>query len=113
MLGLVVGTLVATVMGLVDWSAVGRGAVFQLPQPFASGWPRFSIGVIVSMTIVILVIMAETTADILAVGEILGTPAPPKRIAAGLRADMAATVVSRCSTASRSARSPRTSAWSR
>lgn len=94
MLGLVVGTLVATVMGLVDWSAVGRGAVFQLPQPFAFGWPQFSVGVVVSMTIVILVIMAETTADILAVGEILGTPTPPERIAAGLRADMAATAVS-------------------
>jgi xanthine permease len=94
MLGLVIGTLVATVMGLVDWSAVGRGAVFQLPQPFAFGWPQFSIGVIVSMTIVILVIMAETTADILAVGEILGTRTDPKRIAAGLRADMGATAVS-------------------
>jgi xanthine permease len=94
MLGLVVGTLVATVMGLVDWSAVGRGAVFQLPQPFAFGWPQFSVGVVVSMTIVILVIMAETTADILAVGEILDTPTPPARIAAGLRADMAATAVS-------------------
>jgi NCS2 family nucleobase:cation symporter-2 len=80
-------------MGRVNWAAVGQGPIFQLPQPFLFGWPIFSIGVIVSMTIVILVIMAETTADILAVGEILGTPTDQKRIAAGLRADMAATTV--------------------
>ena len=93
MLGLVAGTLVATVMGRVNWAAVGQGPVFQLPQPFAFGWPQLSIGVIVSMTIVILVIMAEPTADILAVGEIIGTRTDRKRIAAGLRADMAATAV--------------------
>lgn len=93
MLGLVFGTVVATLMGRVDWGRVGAGPVFQLPQPFLFGAPVFSIGVIVSMTVVILVIMAETTADILAVGEILGTPTPEKRIAAGLRADMAATAI--------------------
>ena len=45
------------------------------------------------MTIVILVIMTETTADILAIGEIVGTKVDAKRVAAGLRADMAATTV--------------------
>jgi xanthine permease len=93
MLGLVLGTVVATLMGRVDWGRVGTGPVFQLPQPFLFGAPVLSIGVIVSMTVVILVIMAETTADILAVGEILGTPTPKERIAAGLRADMGATAI--------------------
>jgi uric acid transporter len=93
MLGLVFGTVVATFMGRVNWGAVGTGPIFQLPQPFLFGWPIFSVGVIVSMTIVILVIMAETTADILAVGEIIGTPTDQKRIAAGLRADMGATAI--------------------
>ena len=94
MLGLVIGTVVATIMGRVNWGAVANGPIFALPQPFHFGWPILSIGVIVSMTIVILVIMAETTADLLAVGEILGTKVDKKRIAAGLRADMAATTVS-------------------
>ena len=94
MLGLVIGTIVATLMGRVTWSAVGRGAVFELPQPFHFGVPQLAIGVIVSMTIVILVIMAETTADQLAVGEILGTEVDRRRIAAGLRADMGATAIS-------------------
>jgi uric acid transporter len=93
MLGLGVGTLVATLMGRVNWAQVGNGPIFQLPRPFAFGWPILSIGVIISMTVVILVIMAETTADILAVGEILGTSTDQKRIAAGLRADMGATAL--------------------
>jgi uric acid transporter len=94
MLGLVIGTVVATVMGRVNWGAVATGAIFELPQPFHFGVPRFAFGVIVSMCVVILVIMAETTADLLAVGEILDTDVDRKRIAAGLRADMGATAIS-------------------
>ncbi|MDL5155559.1 nucleobase:cation symporter-2 family protein [Actinomycetospora termitidis] len=94
LLGLVFGTLLATVLGLVNWGRVAQGPIVGFPTPFAFGAPLFSIGVIVSMTIVILVIMAETTADILAVGEILGTRTDRKRIAAGLRADMGATAIS-------------------
>jgi len=45
------------------------------------------------MIIVVLVIMTETTADILAIGEIVETDVDDKRVAAGLRADMAATTV--------------------
>lgn len=93
LLGLVFGTLLATAMGLVNWGQVATGPLVQLPQPFAFGWPLFSFGVIVSMTVVILVIMAETTADILAVGEILGTKVDNRRLAAGLRADIGATAV--------------------
>ena len=45
------------------------------------------------MTVVMLVIMTETTADILAIGEIVDTEVDAKRVAQGLRADMAATTI--------------------
>ncbi|WP_313810355.1 solute carrier family 23 protein, partial [Glutamicibacter sp.] len=45
------------------------------------------------MTIVVLVILTETTADILAVGEIADTKVDSKRIANGLRADMVSSAV--------------------
>jgi uric acid transporter len=93
LLGLVIGTLIATVMGRVNWGAVGKGSVVEFPQPFFFGAPQFAIGVILSLCIVVLVIMAETTADLLAVGEIIGTDVDKKRIAAGLRADMGATAI--------------------
>ncbi|WP_353824384.1 solute carrier family 23 protein, partial [Acinetobacter baumannii] len=41
-----------------------------------------------SMLIVTLVIKTETTADIIAVGDIVGTQVDSKRIAKGVRADM-------------------------
>ncbi|MFE7408056.1 nucleobase:cation symporter-2 family protein [Isoptericola sp. NPDC057559] len=91
--GLVIGTVVAVPLGLADFSGVGQGAVFELPTPFAFGMPVFEVGAIISMTIVILVIMTETTADLIAIGEVLDTEVDSKRVGDGLRADMAATLV--------------------
>ncbi|GAB3134820.1 nucleobase:cation symporter-2 family protein [Tsukamurella serpentis] len=93
LLGIVIGTAVAALLGDVDFSKVGSGPVFALPPVLHFGSPTFQIGAIISMTIVILVIMTETTADILAIGEIVGTPVDRKRVADGLRADMASTTV--------------------
>ena len=73
---------------------VGQGPVVAFPTPFAFGAPTFHVAAIISMLIVILVTLTETTADILAVGEIVGTKVDRKRIAAGLRADMASSAVS-------------------
>ncbi|GAA1088271.1 nucleobase:cation symporter-2 family protein [Tsukamurella spumae] len=93
LIGIVVGTGIAAIFGKVDFSRVGTGPVFALPPVMHFGTPTFQIGAIISMTIVILVIMTETTADILAIGEIVGTPVDAKRVAAGLRADMLSTTV--------------------
>ena len=93
LLGIVIGTAVAAVLGMADFSKVGSGPAFSLPQILAFGPPTFNIAAIVSMTIVILVIMTETTADILAIGEIVETKVDAKRVAAGLRADMISTTV--------------------
>ncbi|GAB6937217.1 nucleobase:cation symporter-2 family protein [Isoptericola variabilis] len=91
--GIILGTVAAVPLGLADFSGVGEGAAFALPTPFAFGAPVFEIGAIISMTIVILVIMTETTADLIAIGEVLDTKVDAKRVGDGLRADMAATLV--------------------
>ena len=93
LIGIVVGTVIAAFMGKLDFSKVGDGPIFSLPPIMHFGSPTFQIGAIISMTIVILVIMTETTADILAIGEIVGTPVDSKRVANGLRADMLSTAV--------------------
>jgi xanthine permease len=92
LLSLVLGTVVATIAGQTSWSG-GNASVVAVPTPFAFGSPIFQVGAIVSMVIVILVIMVETTADILAVGEVVGTSVDNKRIASGLRADMVSSAV--------------------
>ncbi|CBT77559.1 MULTISPECIES: nucleobase:cation symporter-2 family protein [Glutamicibacter] len=93
LLAIVFGTVAAALLGMADFSQVGHGAIFAFPQPLAFGMPVFEIGGIISMTIVVLVILTETTADILAVGEIAGSKVDSKRIANGLRADMASSAV--------------------
>lgn len=91
LLGLVIGTIASLVTGQSSFDP--SGSAFAVPTPFAFGAPQFQAGAIASMLIVMLVIMVETTADVLAVGEVVGTTVTPRRIGDGLRADMAASAI--------------------
>ncbi|MEV7474643.1 nucleobase:cation symporter-2 family protein [Pseudarthrobacter oxydans] len=93
LLAMVGGTVIAVVTGMADFSKVGQGPIAAFPTPFHLGAPTFEIAAIISMVIVVLVILTETMADILAVGEIVGTKVDSKRIAAGLRADMGSSLI--------------------
>ncbi|UYG17675.1 purine permease [Brachybacterium huguangmaarense] len=93
LLGLAVGTIVGLFTGAADVSPVANASIVALPRPFAFGMPMFEIGAIISMVIVVLVIMVETTADVLAVGEVVGTKVDSRRVGDGLRADMASSLV--------------------
>ncbi|MFP5312575.1 MAG: nucleobase:cation symporter-2 family protein [Actinomycetes bacterium] len=93
LLAMVVGTVIAVITGMADFSKVGNGPIVAFPTPFHLGAPTFEIAAIISMLIVVLVILTETMADILAVGEIVGTRTDSKRIAAGLRADMGSSLI--------------------
>jgi NCS2 family nucleobase:cation symporter-2 len=93
LLSIVVGTALAAVLGKADFSQVGNGPIFAVPAPFGFGAPTFDVAAIVSMFIVVLVTLTETTADILAVGEIVGTKVGKRRIGDGLRADMASSAI--------------------
>jgi len=93
LLGLVLGTVVAIPFGLTNFSRIADASVFQLTTPFHFGPPIFAVGATISMFIVMLVIMTETTADILAIGEVVGKPADRQQVTNGLRADMIATSV--------------------
>jgi len=94
LLAIVIGTIIAAILGRVDFSSVSDGPIFAFPSVFAFGLPTFEIAAIISMFIVILVTLTETTADILAVGEIVDTKVDKRRIADGLRADMLSSAVS-------------------
>jgi NCS2 family nucleobase:cation symporter-2 len=93
LLAMIIGTLVAVVTGMANFSKVGEGPIVAFPTPFHLGAPTFEVAAIISMVIVVLVILTETMADILAVGEIVGTKVDSKRIAAGLRADMGSSLI--------------------
>lgn len=94
LLGLVIGTLVAIPAGITDFGAIKNAEVVGFPTPFAFGAPQFEIAAIISMCIVMLVCMTESTADMLALGKIVGRPADEKIIEGGLRADTLGSAIS-------------------
>jgi xanthine permease len=87
------GTGIALAMGVNQFGSVTHGAMIAAPPLLHFGAPHFHPGAIAAMVVVILVIMTEATADLLAVGEIVGSPVGPRRLADGLRADMASSTV--------------------
>ncbi|MFI8962358.1 nucleobase:cation symporter-2 family protein [Streptomyces sp. NPDC053493] len=87
LVGLVLGTLIAIPFGVADFSPVKEADIVGFPTPFHFGAPQFAVAAIISMCVVMLVSMTESTADMLALGEIVERPADEKTIAAGLRAD--------------------------
>ena len=93
LLAMVAGTLIAWALGMADFSKVTEGPIFAFPTPFHFGMPTFHIAAILSMCIVIMVTLVETSADILAVGEIIDTKVDSKRLGNGLRADMASSIL--------------------
>jgi OHCU decarboxylase len=93
LLGLVFGTLVATVFGITDFSGVSDAKAVGVTTPFHFGAPTFYVAAIVSMLIVMFITAVETTGDVFAAGEIVGKPIRRADIARALRADGLATTL--------------------
>ncbi len=87
LLGLLIGTIVATVLGVTDFGAVGEAAAFGITTPFFFGLPTFQFAAILSIVLVMLVTMVETTGNAVAVGEIVDKQVREDDLSAGLRAD--------------------------
>ncbi|MFC7883102.1 nucleobase:cation symporter-2 family protein [Streptomyces sp. NPDC057376] len=94
LLGLVAGTLIAIPFGVTDFGPVADASIVGFPTPFHFGAPQFQVAAILSMCVVMVVSMTESTADMLALGEIVDRKADEKTIAAGLRADTLGSAVS-------------------
>ncbi|HKC27469.1 MAG TPA: nucleobase:cation symporter-2 family protein [Jatrophihabitans sp.] len=87
LLSLVIGTIVASFMHLVDFSNVKNAAWLGAPHIFNFGAPKFSAAAIITMCIVMIVTYTESTADMLAVGEMVGKDVTPDDLARGLATD--------------------------
>jgi uric acid transporter len=93
LIGLVVGLIVAIPFGLVSFSGVADASWVGLDYPFAFGMPKFEVGAILAMILVMVVVMVESTGDFLAIGQIVGKKIGEKELASGLRADGLATML--------------------
>ncbi|MBS6059524.1 MAG: purine permease [Pantoea sp.] len=94
LLAMAFGTLLAAMTGKANFSGVMTGDLFALPGVLHFGLPQFDAAAILSMMLIVLVLLTETTAGLVAIGEIIGTPVDEQRIARGLRADMLTSALS-------------------
>ncbi|WP_394828854.1 nucleobase:cation symporter-2 family protein [Pendulispora albinea] len=93
MLGLVFGTLVSIPLGFTHFAKVADAGWLGITTPFKYGWPTFQVSAILSMLLVMLITMTETTGSMLAAGEIVGKPVSKDDLTRGLRADGFSTVI--------------------
>lgn len=91
LIGLVAGTVVAWLLGDAHFADVATAGWAGYTSPFFFGVPTFSITAILSMMIVMLITMVETTGDVYAAGEIVGKRIRSDDIARAIRADGLAT----------------------
>ncbi|MCI1256762.1 MULTISPECIES: solute carrier family 23 protein [Corynebacterium] len=85
--GLVAGTAVAFMAGDAGFNDLGSSPWIGFTTPFYFGTPEFVFTGAVSMIIVMLVTMVESTGDVFAAGEIVGRRTTKEDISRALRAD--------------------------
>ncbi|MDH4560046.1 nucleobase:cation symporter-2 family protein [Pseudomonas sp. BN411] len=93
LIGLFAGSLIAAAFGMTDFSRVGQAAWFELSAPMAFGAPEFSLTPILIMTLAMLVIMAETTGNCLAIGKLTDRTITQRTLGDAFRADGLSTIV--------------------
>jgi xanthine permease len=93
LLGLVAGTVVAWLLGDAHFDSVATSPLLGYTAPFYFGVPTFSLMAMVSMCVVMLITMVETTGDVYAAGEIVGKQLGREDIARAIRADGVATTI--------------------
>lgn len=71
LIGLIVGTLIASCMGLVSLKPVAEASWFHLPQFFYFGVPEFEWSSCLTMIIIALVSLVESTGVFFAIGDLL------------------------------------------
>ena len=93
LLGIVIGCVVAVAMGKMHFDKVAHAGWFDVVLPFAFGLPTFDIVMVLTMTLVMIVVMIESTGMFLALSDLTGKKLTPKDLAAGLRTDGLGTVI--------------------
>ncbi|MDD4942591.1 MAG: nucleobase:cation symporter-2 family protein, partial [Rhodoferax sp.] len=93
LLGIIIGGVVATAMGLMNFDKVGKAAWFDVVLPFHFGTPVFDPVLILTMTLVMIVVMIESTGMFLALGEMTERKVDQPALARGLRTDGLGTLI--------------------
>lgn len=87
LLGLIIGTALALVLGDTSFDGVREADAIGMTTPFYFGMPRFDIMAILSLIIVMIITMVETTGDVFATGEIVKKRIKRDDVVRAIRAD--------------------------
>ncbi|QKY68779.1 nucleobase:cation symporter-2 family protein [Lentibacillus sp. CBA3610] len=87
LIGLVAGTIAAAFMGKVDFSAVGEASYFHIVQPFYFGMPTFEWSAILTMILVAVVSLVESTGVYFALGDMTEKELKEEDLSNGYRAE--------------------------
>lgn len=86
-IGLLSGTVVGSFMGLVSLAPVAEATWFHFPKPFYFGAPVFEWSSILTMILISIVSMVESTGVYFALGEVTGQPIEEEHLKKGYRAE--------------------------
>ena len=93
LLGMLVGAVLTVLLGQMTFDKVAHAEWFGIVTPFHFGMPIFDPVLIVTMVLVMIVVMIESTGMFLALGDMTGRKITPERLSAGLRTDGLGTLI--------------------
>ncbi len=93
LLGIVVGAAASIELGLMNFDKVSKAPWFDLVLPFAIAGPVFDPILILTMTLVMVVVMIESTGMFLALGEMTDRKIDQAALTRGLRTDGLGTLI--------------------
>lgn len=93
LIGLVAGTVLGLFMGKVDFTPVSEAGIVHVVQPFYFGLPTFDATAILTMTLVAMVSLVESSGVYFALSDICNKKLDSKDLARGYRSEGLASVI--------------------
>ena len=93
LLGILIASFIASTMGFVSLKPVSEAAWFHVPQLFFFGVPKFNVSAMVTMMLVSLTTMIESTGVFFALSDITGRKLTSKDLERGYRAEGIAAIL--------------------
>ncbi len=93
LLGIIAGGALAAALGKMNFAPVASSPWLAFVYPLQFGMPHFELVPILTMCLVMIVVMIESTGMFLALGEMTGKTISPADLTKGLRADGVGTIL--------------------
>jgi len=93
LIGIVAGCVLAVALGKMGFDKVAKAGWVDIVTPFVFGLPTFDPVMILTMTLVMIVVMIESTGMFLALSDMTDKPISQTELAAGLRTDGLGTLI--------------------